>query len=100
MTKQKREIKNMAKRVGDKKKRDDENLTRLYNVELVDLAVPWEQGLSVYELPHDAPDGPQVDGGIVPSGAQEKLGRSIPPGSFFFQGHRAVPALSWEKQAG
>lgn len=69
----------------------------LHYVELVDLAVSWKQRLSIYELAHDAPDGPQVDGGIVSSGSQQKLRRTIPPARFF-KGHRAISTLLKEKQ--
>ena len=52
----------------------------LDNVHLVDLALPWEQRLSVDELAEDAPDGPDVHRLGVRRRTEQQLGGAVPGG--------------------
>lgn len=51
----------------------------LHNVELVDLAVPRKQRLTVNELAHNAPDCPQIYRRIVACRPQKQLWGAVPP---------------------
>jgi len=47
--------------------------------ELVDAAVPGEDGLSQQQLREHAAGGPDVDVGRVVGGAEDELGRAVIP---------------------
>lgn len=51
----------------------------LNDKELVDVAIPWEQGLAVYELPHDAPHRPHVHLLAIVAAAKQQLWSPVPP---------------------
>lgn len=52
--------------------------TLLYEVQLIEVILPWKQRLSVYNFSHHAANGPDIDRPIIIVPANQQLRRAVP----------------------